>query len=234
MRTRIKFCGLTHPADLEAAAEAGADAIGFVFYPKSPRAVTAAQARGLIRRLPPYVTAVGLFVNASSEQILQTAEEAGLGEIQLHGDEPPEALEGLGLPVVRALRIPSAEGGDWQSLQERLIPFGRSFAPARALLFDADSSAYGGSGHTFDWAVLAGLVPGLGREGQWILSGGLTPQSVGEAIRQLRPPAVDVSSGIEQVVQGQVLKGRKDPSKMFEFAREVAAADRVLQDRQEI
>lgn len=213
-RTRIKLCGLSRPEDVEHAAALGADAIGLVFYPKSPRAVTVAQAAELARAVPPFVSVVGLFVNATAEEIEAVVREVPLTLLQFHGDETPAQCEALGraarLPWLRAVRVgPSTQSAD-------LVESALQYSKARGLLFDTLVPDYGGSGKVFDWS----LIPAeLARRA--VLSGGLNAQNVGDAIRQLRPFAVDVSSGIE--VPGA--KGVKDHGRMAAFVREVRAAD---------
>lgn len=213
-RTRIKLCGLSRPEDVEHAAALGADAIGLVFYPKSPRAVTVAQAAELARAVPPFVSVVGLFVNATAEEIEAVVREVQLTLLQFHGDETPAQCEALGraarLPWLRAVRVgPSTQSAD-------LVESALQYSKARGLLFDTLVPDYGGSGKVFDWS----LIPAeLARRA--VLSGGLNAQNVGDAIRQLRPFAVDVSSGIE--VPGA--KGVKDHARMAAFVRAVRAAD---------
>lgn len=213
-RTRIKLCGLSRPEDVEHAAALGADAIGLVFYPKSPRAVTVAQAAELARAVPPFVSVVGLFVNATAEEIEAVVREVPLTLLQFHGDETPAQCEALGraarLPWLRAVRVgPSTQSAD-------LVESALQYSKARGLLFDTLVPDYGGSGKVFDWS----LIPAeLARRA--VLSGGLNAQNVGDATRQLRPFAVDVSSGIE--VPGA--KGVKDHARMAAFVRAVRAAD---------
>jgi phosphoribosylanthranilate isomerase len=213
-RTRIKLCGLSREADVAHAVELGADALGFVFYPKSPRAVDAARAAALVREVPPFVSLVGLFVNATADEIARVTSEVPLSLLQFHGDETPEQCETLGravrLPWIRALRVgPQTASAD-------LVELAGQYSAARGLLYDTLVADYGGSGKVFDWS----LIPaGLARRA--VLSGGLSSRNVGEAIRRLRPFAVDVSSGIE--VEGA--KGVKDPARMTEFVRAVRAAD---------
>lgn len=218
MRTRVKICGLTREGDVDAAVEAGADALGFVFYEKSPRYVSPHQARRLIQRLPPWVSPVGLFVNAAREVIESTADAVGLAMVQLHGDESPELCSAIGRPVIKAIRL----GGvlnDPQAL-ENLCDH---YADCQSLLFDSDSSGFGGSGRRFDWGLLAPVLPRLGH--RWVLSGGLGPEQVGAAIAKLMPPAVDVSSGVEEQDHGEPRKGLKDAARMQAFLSAVSQAD---------
>ena len=213
-RTRIKLCGLSRRSDIALAVELGADAIGLVFYPPSPRAVGVAEAIDLVAGLPPFVTAVGLFVNATEEWIGEVTSNVPLGMLQFHGDETPGQCERLGnvagLPWLRALRIAA------ETTPADLVESALNYSAAGGLLFDTHVEGYGGGGKTFDWS----LIPAeLARRA--VLSGGLNAQNVGEAIHRLRPYAVDVSSGIE--VPGA--KGMKDPARMAAFVRAVRKAD---------
>ena len=212
MRTWIKFCGLVREEDVDTAVRLGVDAVGFVFYPKSPRFVEVALARGLRRRLPSFVSAVGLFVNAVPETVRRTAAEVGLDVLQFHGDETEQDCLRAGgerLPFWRAVRM--------RGPGDLLESFDR-FGAAEALLLDAFSDAYGGSGQRFDWS----WIPER-RDKPLILSGGLAADSVAEAIARVRPMAVDVSSGI----QGPDAR-RKDAEKMRRFVSAVIAADASL------
>jgi phosphoribosylanthranilate isomerase len=226
MRTRIKICGLTRPQDVDAAVEAGVDAIGLVFYPASPRFVEIEAARQLVRRLPAWMASVGLFVNASREQILRTADAVGLSHLQLHGDETPQDCQGYGRPVIKAIRLPAGSGG---ISAEALVKLTQPYGNAAAVLFDADSAGFGGSGHSFDWACLQGANASLNQT--WVLSGGLSTDNVADAVRRLRPPAVDVSSGVEQLVNGKPQKGIKDSQRIAAFVEAVRAADQDMEKR---
>ena len=206
MTTRIKICGLTRPEDVDAAVAAGADAIGFVFYPRSPRYVPPGQAAALVRRLPPFVLAVGLFVNEQAECIQAILDQVPLNLLQFHGDERPEDCARWGRPWIRAARV--RPGLD-------LLQYAARFSGARALLLDAFVEGYGGGGHVFDWRL---IPPDLSLP--VILSGGLTPDNVADAVRRVRPVAVDVSSGVEAG------KGIKDHQRMADFVAAVRAADR--------
>lgn len=209
MRTRIKFCGLIRPQDVDTAVALGVDAVGFVFYPKSPRYLESAAAAALRRRLPSYVCAVGLFVNAPAHAVRATAAEVGLDVLQFHGDESPEACaeaSGATLPWWRAVRMRGP--GD---LLESIARFGS----AEAMLLDAFSDGYGGSGRPFDWSWIPERCAR-----PLILSGGLNPETVSEAIARVRPMAVDVSSGI----QGADPR-TKDAALMEAFVSAVIAAD---------
>ena len=198
---RIKVCGLTRVQDVQAAVVAGVDAIGLVFYPDSPRHVTIEQAAELCRHIPPFMSVVGLFVNASRAEVHRVIEAVPLNLLQFHGDETAEQCEGFGLPYLRAARV--RPGVD-------LLEFASQFASARALLLDTWTPAYGGSGESFDWALVPSACPL-----PVILSGGLNPDNVADAIRQVHPVAVDVSSGVESA------KGIKDAAKIRAFVRAV-------------
>ncbi|WP_395141790.1 phosphoribosylanthranilate isomerase [Schlegelella aquatica] len=204
-RTRIKICGLTREEDVDAAAQAGADAVGFVFYPESPRHVTLSRARELARRLPPFVTPVGLFVNAPPAQIEAACEAIPSLVLQFHGDETPEQCAAARRPYLRAARM--APGLD-------LLHFAHRYADAQALLLDAYVEGYGGGGKVFDWSLIPPSVPI-----PVVLSGGLTPANVTDGILQVRPWAVDVSSGVESA------KGIKDPDAIRRFCEAVREAD---------
>ncbi len=204
MRTRIKICGITNLEDALQAVEAGADALGFVFYRKSPRCVSAEQVRTITAQLPPFVARVGLFVNALPEWIEQTMDAAGLNLIQLHGDETPEQCRFSRFPVVKALRVKDAGS---------LI--GADAYPVTGLLLDAWSEdAYGGTGHSFDWQLARNLTAAR----PLILAGGLNPDNVAAAVRTVKPYAVDVSSGVE------LEPGRKDHEKVRKFIEQVRNA----------
>lgn len=204
-RTRIKICGLTREGDLDAAVAAGADAVGFVLYPKSPRAVTVERAAELARRLPPFVTPVGLFVHAAPAEIAAACAAIPTLLLQFHGDESPADCEAAGRPFLRAARM--APGLD-------LLDFAFRFRSAAGLLLDAHVESYGGSGKVFDWSLVPRDVPL-----PLVLSGGLSPANVGEGVRQLRPWAVDVSSGVESA------KGIKDADAIRRFCAAVREAD---------
>lgn len=207
-RTRIKICGLTREADVDAAVQAGADALGFVFYPASPRHVSVERAAQLAQRLPPFVTPVGLFVNASDSEVAAACAAIPTLLLQFHGDETPAECERAGRPYLRAARM--APGFD-------LLDFARQYAAAshaRAVLLDAHVQAYGGAGKVFDWS----LVP-PGMPCPVVLSGGLNAANVIDGVLRLRPWAVDVSSGVEQA------KGIKDAALMQHFCEAVREAD---------
>ena len=215
-RTRIKICGLTRSVDVEAAVDRGVDALGFVFYKPSARYVTAQAVLGMTAALPPFVSKVGLFVNASLQIITQTVQIAGLNLLQFHGDESADfcenAAQTVGLPYIRALGL-SAKTSSGQLLY--LIS---QYSAASAILLDSASIGYGGSGHSFDWSILQTWDKNaLGLP--VVLSGGLSAQNVAEAMCRVQPYAVDVSSGVENA------PGIKDPVKIKEFCQAVAAAD---------
>lgn len=205
MRTRVKICGITRPEHALAAAQAGADAIGLVFYPPSPRFLSVERAREIAGALPPFVQAVALFVNADAAQVAQVIGRVHPAALQFHGEETPEFCGQFGLPYIKACRV--APGVD---LLEYLRPFGG----ASGWLLDAHVEEYGGVGASFDWSrVPAQMARPL------VLSGGLTRDNVGAAVRRVRPWAVDVSSGVESA------KGIKDAAKIAAFIAEVRNAD---------
>ena len=204
-RTRIKICGLTREADVDAAVEAGADAIGFVLYDKSPRHVTLSRAAELAERLPPFVTPVGLFVNASDAEVAAACGAIPQLLLQFHGDETPAQCLSAARPFLRAARI--APGFD-------LLDFATRFAHAQAILLDADVEGYGGGGKVFDWSLIQSAV-----HLPLVLSGGLHAGNVIHGIHTLRPWAVDVSSGVESA------KGIKDADSIRRFCDAVREAD---------
>lgn len=205
MRTRVKICGITRAEDARAACEAGADAIGLVFYPASPRFLLHEQARMLRDGLPPFVTAVALFVNPSRDEVERVIDRVRPGALQFHGDEPPEFCERFGLPYLKACRV--KEGVD-------LLEYLQPYTGASGWLADAYVEAYGGTGTSFDWSVVPRQRPR-----PLILSGGLTTENVRDAIRRVRPWGVDVSSGVESA------KGIKDSARIAAFMAEVRNAD---------
>jgi phosphoribosylanthranilate isomerase len=213
-RTRIKLCGLSKPADIAQAIDLGADAIGLVFYPPSPRSVSVAQAVELVHEVPPFVSVVGLFVNASPEWINEVASNVNLTLLQFHGDETPQQCETLagvaGLPWLRALRVAA------DTRPADLVKSALHYSAASGLLFDTHVEGYGGGGKVFDWSLIPAELAHRA-----VLSGGLNTQNVSDAIHRVRPYAVDVSSGIE--VSGA--RGVKDHARMAAFVRAVRAAD---------
>jgi phosphoribosylanthranilate isomerase len=213
LRTRIKICGLTRSQDVVAAVEAGADAVGFVFYPPSPRYVPFDRAAELTALLPPFVAAVGLFVAPEAEFVAEALRHVPLQWLQFHGDESDAQCTALSaipgsdrrLPWIKAARM--RPGVD-------LLEFSACHPGARGLLLDTFVEGYGGGGETFDWSLIPPEI-----ECPLVLSGGLNPGNVGEAIRRVRPWAVDVSSGVE------VAKGIKDAAKIAAFVSGVRNAD---------
>jgi phosphoribosylanthranilate isomerase len=204
-RTRVKICGITREQDLDAAVAAGADALGFVFYPQSPRFLDLRRAADLVRRVPPFVARVGLFVNPDPAVLVETLAEVGIDLIQFQGDEDPAFCEQFGHPYLKVARM--RPGLD-------LVEFARAYPSARGLLLDAYVESYGGAGQKFDWSLVPKSLPL-----PVVVAGGLTGENVGEAIRQLRPWGVDVSSGVE------VAKGIKDAAKIAAFIAAVKTAD---------
>ena len=205
MVVRSKICGITRIEDALLAAEAGADAIGLVFYDKSPRAVDVHQARAILAALPPFVTSVGLFVNASRCFIGEVLDAVPLDLLQFHGDETPEQCEGHGRPWFKALRV--RPGDDLRAEAAR-------FSGARAILLDAYVPGVpGGTGERFDWKLIPADLPR-----PLILAGGLTPDNVAEAISSVRPYGVDVSGGVE------ASRGIKDAAKVAAFIQRVREA----------
>jgi phosphoribosylanthranilate isomerase len=200
---RVKICGITRLEDALAAARAGADALGFNFWPKSKRYVDPRAAGEIIAQLPPFVAAVGVFVDPTREEALRAAELSGVHWLQLHGDESPELCAALPLPVIKALRVRDRASLDALARYE-----------VAGFLLDADTAGYGGSGETFDWSLAAEGA----RRAPIVLAGGLRPENVADAVRQVRPWAVDVASGVESA------PGIKDHEKTARFIREAKAA----------
>lgn len=204
-KTRVKICGITREQDLDAATSAGADALGFVFYPPSPRYLETGRAAELVRRLPPFVTSVGLFVNPEPDFVREVLQQVPLDLLQFQGDETPEFCGQFRHPYLKVARM--RPGID-------LVEFARAFASARGLLLDAYVEGYGGAGQMFDWSLVPKDLPL-----PVVVAGGLTSDNVGGAIRKLRPWAVDVSSGVEQA------KGIKDANRIAAFIAAVKNAD---------
>jgi len=207
MRTRVKICGITNPQDAQAAVSQGADALGLVFYPPSPRAVPVEQAQAVVRDLPPFVTVVGLFVSEDREKIEEILSQVHLDLLQFHGDESPEDCIGHGRPHIKAIRM--REGVDLYAERQR-------YSAAAGLLLDTyRKGTPGGTGEAFNWdAVPADMA------GSITLAGGLAPDNIEQAIKQVRPYAVDVSGGVERE------KGCKDSEKISAFMRGVERANR--------
>jgi phosphoribosylanthranilate isomerase len=205
MNPRIKICGITRIEDALAAAECGAHAIGLVFYAPSPRHLSASAAAAIVSALPPFVTPVGLFVDATAEYVRSTAAETGVHLLQFHGSETPEFCEQIGLPYLKAVQV--RPGVD-------LLQYAHAFRSAKGLLLDTfQEGLHGGTGKTFDWSLIPSALPL-----PIILSGGLSPQNVGSAVRHVKPAAVDVSSGVESS------KGIKDAAKIAAFIAGVRSA----------
>lgn len=204
-RTRIKICGITRACDLSDAVAAGVDALGFVFYPPSPRFLAMEAAAELVRKVPPLVTRVGLFVNADPVFVRSVMEAVPLELLQFHGEESAEYCEQFGKPYLKAARVrPDLD----------LLEFARAYPSAQGLLLDAWVEGYGGAGQSFDWSLIPGELPL-----PMVLSGGLHVDNVGEAVSKIHPWAVDVSSGVEYA------KGVKDAGKMAAFVAAVRTAD---------
>ena len=224
-RTRIKICGLTREQDVDAAVAAGADAVGFVLYDKSPRYVSPERAAEMARRLPPFVTPVLLFVNEHAAKIIAACAIISGASVQFHGDETPEeclnATHQGARPFLRAARIPLGDGAG----RFDLVKFAQDYSKAQAILLDAQVDGYGGGGQAFNWSLLPPNV-----NAHLVLSGGLNAANVADGLLQVRPRcktlAVDVSSGVE--VSGSGNKGIKDPAKINQFVAAVRAADRQL------
>jgi phosphoribosylanthranilate isomerase len=205
MRTRVKICGITRSEDAQAAARAGADAIGLVFYPQSPRFLSLDWARQLASEVPPFVSTVALFVNPAAAEVYTVLERVRPAMLQFHGEEPPVFCAQFGVPYIKACRV--KPGVD-------LLEYLRPFSGAAGWLLDSHVEEYGGVGETFDWS----LVPDE-RMRPLVLSGGLAVDNVAEAVRRVRPWAVDVSSGVESA------KGIKDAARISAFITEVRNAD---------
>ena len=217
MRTRITICGITRVGDVHEAARAGADAVGLVFWPGSPRAVGVEQARAIAAVVPPFVATVGLFVDPTPAEVRAVLERVPLSLLQFHGREPPEFCGAFDRPYVKAIGVLPGTGGGG------LLECAARYPDATGLLFDAPPAGGlpGGTGNTFDWDA---LPKGIGRP--LVLSGGLSAANVGEAIRRVRPWAVDVSSGVEALgADGRPLRGIKDAGRIAAFVEAVRNAD---------
>ena len=215
-RTRIKICGLTRSEDVQAAVAAGADALGFVFYPRSPRYVAPETAAVLMTAIPPFVTAVGLFVNATPQEVMDVVAQTPLALLQFHGDETPQRCcaiaAAVNRPFVRAIRVgATTRSADLLKYEQDYRAAGGLFT---GLLLDALVDGYGGGGKVFDWSLVPKeLAPRV------VLSGGLSAQNATDAVVRVRPFAVDVSSGVE------LAKGIKDAAKIRAFIEAVRLAD---------
>ena len=226
-RTRIKICGLTREQDVDAAVAAGADAVGFVLYAPSARYVSPARAAELAARLPPFVTPVLLFVNASATQIIAACADITCATVQFHGDETPQMCLEINRPFMRAARIPIQAETPNAPLDFDLVKYAADYNQAQAILLDAYVEGFGGGGKTFNWSLLPPSV-----NAHLVLSGGLTPANVGDGIVQVRPRgktlAVDVSSGVEEKLSdGTPRKGIKSPELIYEFVAAVRSADNL-------
>lgn len=228
VRTRIKVCGLTREQDVDAAVQAGVDAIGFVLYAPSARAVSPQRAAVLARRLPPYVTPVLLFVNEKTPEIIAASAMVASASLQFHGDETPEECwAGCGqgaYAFTRAARIPLGDG----AAKFPLVEYAQRYSRAQAILLDAHVDGFGGGGKAFHWSLLPPSV-----NSHLVLSGGLTPANVTAGILEVAPRglslAVDVSSGVEcDAPGGGAHKGIKDADKIQRFVAAVRAADEIL------
>lgn len=194
---RVKICGITNINDALHAVDAGADALGFIFYPESPRYIPPDIACSIIKRLPPFITSVGVFVNADRDDIQRVIKECELSLVQLHGDESSDDCLALGRPVIKAIRLRSRD--DLILMREYAV---------RGFVLDAYvDGTWGGTGETVDW----GLAREATRYGPTILAGGLTPDNVGRAVAEVQPFGVDVSSGVETA------PGKKDSEKVRQF-----------------
>lgn len=206
MAVAVKICGITCVEDGLAAAHAGAHAIGVVFHPGSARCVPVARARDVVRKLPPFVTAVGLFVDAAAGEVEAVLEQVPLQLLQFHGSETPEYCARFGMPYIKAVRVkPEVD----------LLEYAARYASAQGLLLDAFvEGVHGGTGLAFDWRLIPAELPL-----PIVLAGGLTPENVAQAVRRVRPWAVDVSSGVERE------KGKKDAARIAAFIKGARDAD---------
>jgi len=207
IRTRIKVCGITEPEDARIAVAAGADGLGFIFVPQSPRHIDPDMVRKITRELPPLVDAVGVFVDEEMEVVEEIMQYCCLSFIQLHGSETPDYCEKISCRVMKSFSIGQA------TKSEDFAPYAE--AVSGFLLDTLHKDMAGGTGQTFDWQLLEHIKP----PGPFVLAGGLTPDNVGDAIRQVKPFAVDVNSGVEYQ------PGRKDPDKLRSFVQAVRKAD---------
>lgn len=204
--TAVKICGITRPEDAFAAARYGANAIGFVFYAKSPRNVSATAAASIVARLPPFLSTVGLFVNTTPAEVRAVLDVVRLDLLQFHGEETPPFCTQFGIPYIKAARVRA---------DLDLVQYARDYSTARGLILDAFvDGTHGGTGTAFDWSLVPQDLPL-----PVVLSGGLNAANVGQAIRRVAPWAVDVSSGVE------ASPGIKDAQKIAAFMKEVRSAD---------
>ena len=202
---KVKICGITNAPDAQVAVEAGADALGFIFYPKSPRFIEPMVARHIISELPPFVLPIGVFVNEEPKRVQDIMEECGLALVQLHGDETPAYCESLERPIIRGIRL--RDRGSFLAMAEY-----KGRAGVRGFVIDAFSeSLYGGTGETTDW----NLASEAAKSAPILLAGGLVSDNVQEAIQKVKPYGVDVSSGVE------ASPGKKDPTKVRAFVQAV-------------
>ena len=201
-RTRVKICGITRLEDALVAVDLGVDALGLVFYAPSPRNVTIATAADVARQIPAFVSVVGLFVNAEPSFVEEVIAKVGISLLQFHGDETPEDCERFGPPYIKAIRVKA---------DTNLVQYARDFTSAKALLLDTYTEGVaGGTGQMFDWNLIPSALPK-----PVILAGGLQANNVAQAIRQVKPYAVDVSGGVEAT------KGIKDAQKIAAFMQQV-------------
>ncbi|WP_020168617.1 MULTISPECIES: phosphoribosylanthranilate isomerase [Methylotenera] len=211
MRTRVKICGITNAEDARSAIKYGADAIGLVFYASSPRCVTITQAQQIVAAIPPFVSVVGLFVNATTAEIEAVLSQVHIDILQFHGDENAAECERIKLPYLKAIRVKN---------DTNLLQYEVEFSSAKALLLDTYSeAAFGGTGHVFDWKLIPENL-----KMPIILAGGLTAENVADAIKQVQPYAVDVSGGVE------VSKGIKDVSKIADFMQAVNVSGKTNEE----
>lgn len=207
MITKVKVCGITNLEDALLAVESGADAVGFIFYEKSPRYISLKAASRISKELPPFVTVVGVFVNESPDKVNTAIKEAGLDCVQFHGDETPEACEAAGAKVIKAFRIKDRK--DINAI--------RNYYVSAYLLDTYKEGVPGGTGETFNWEIASEAK----KMGRIILSGGLNPDNIADAVRQVEPYGVDVSSGVE------IKPGKKDPEKVKRFIELAKGAKKI-------
>ena len=220
MRTRVKICGLTRPDDVIFAVKAGADALGFVFYKRSPRYISPEVARELAKLVPAWVSTVGLFVNSEFNEISEVADYVGVSHVQLHGDESETLCKRINRPVIKAIRLPTS-GIIERASVDKLVKMSKGYLDCcSAVLLDSDTQSYGGSGKTFKWEVLDELVPQF--NGKWVLSGGLNTGNIEQVMARFNPPFVDVSSGVELKNVGKKRPGIKDHNEIEDFLKTVA------------